>query len=62
MQRDTVLDAVKDAARRLWRWPSAILDGVCARHHRANAGRDGETTLRSNKETEQRAKKMRNQK
>src|SRR5260370_35156471 len=30
---------------------TAILDGVCARCHWAQAGRDGETALRSNKET-----------
>ena len=53
-QRDTVLAAVKDAARRLRRWPSAILDGVCARRHSARAGRDEETALRSNKETDRR--------
>src|SRR6476469_10251630 len=27
----TVLGAVNDAARRLWRWPSAIIDRTCAR-------------------------------
>jgi hypothetical protein len=33
-ERDTVLAAVKDAARRLTRWPKrAILDGGCARRH-----------------------------
>jgi hypothetical protein len=47
----------KDAARRLRRWPSAILDGVCARRHSARAGRDEETALRSNKETDQEADK-----
>ena len=37
-----------------WRWPKrAILDGVCARCHWARAGRDGETAIRSNKETDQ---------
>src|SRR5260370_40884338 len=30
---------------------TAILDGGCARCHWAQAGRDGETALRSNKET-----------
>src|SRR5260370_40153529 len=30
---------------------TAILDGVCARCHWAQAGRDGETALRLNKET-----------
>src|SRR5260370_12982111 len=30
---------------------TAILDGGCARCHWAEAGRDGETALRSNKET-----------
>jgi hypothetical protein len=30
----------------------AILDGGCARRHWARAGRDEETALRSNKETE----------
>lgn len=45
-KRDTVLAAVKDASRRLWRWPKgAILDGGCARCHWANAGRDEETAL-----------------
>jgi len=53
-QRDTVLATVKDATRRPWRWPKrAILDGVCARCHWARAGRDGETAIRSNKETDQ---------
>jgi hypothetical protein len=28
---DAVLAALKDASRRLWRWPSAILDRGCAR-------------------------------
>ena len=32
---------------------TAILDGVCARRHGASAGRDEETVLRSNKETDQ---------
>jgi hypothetical protein len=50
---DTVLAAVKDAARRRRRWPKrAILDRGCARCHWATAGRDGETALRSNKETD----------
>src|SRR6266852_1617269 len=45
-ERDTVLAAVKDATRRLWRWPKgAILDSVCARRHSAIAGRDEETAL-----------------
>ena len=45
-KRDTVLAAVKDASRRLRRWPKgAILDCGCARCHRANAGRDEETAL-----------------
>jgi hypothetical protein len=48
-----MLDAVKDAARRLWRWPAAILDRGCARRHSARAGRDEETALGSNKETDQ---------
>jgi hypothetical protein len=49
----------KGAARRLRRWPNrAILDGGCARCHSAPAGRDEETALRSNKETDQR-KRMR---
>jgi hypothetical protein len=40
-KRDTVLAAVKDAARRLRRWRKrAILDGACARRHWARAGRD----------------------
>ncbi len=52
-KRDTVLAAVKDAARRRRRWPKrAILDRGCARCHWATAGRDGETALRSNKETD----------
>ena len=50
---DTVLAAVKDAARRHRRWPKrAILDRGCARCHWATAGRDTETALRSNKETD----------
>jgi hypothetical protein len=55
-KRDTVLAAVKA-------WPvqdracgkrsaTAILDCGCARRHWANAGRDEETALRSNKETD----------
>jgi hypothetical protein len=45
-KRDTVLAAVKDASRRLRRWPKrAILDCGCARRHWANAGRDEETAL-----------------
>jgi hypothetical protein len=51
-KRDTVLAAVKDAARRLRRWPAAILDRGCARRHSAAAGRDEETALRSNQETD----------
>src|SRR5262249_3492440 len=51
-KRDTVLAAVKDASRRRRRWPSAILDCGCARCHSAYAGRDEETALRSNKETD----------
>jgi transposase len=52
-KRDTVLAAVKDAARRRRRWPKrAILDRGCARCHWATAGRDAETALRSNKETD----------
>src|SRR5260221_9773415 len=53
-KRDTVLAAVKDASRRLRRWPKrAILDCGGARGHWANAGRDEETAPRSNKETGQ---------
>jgi len=45
-KRDTVLAAVKDASRRLRRWPKgAIRDCGCARCHWANAGRDEETAL-----------------
>ena len=45
-KRDTVLAAVKDASRRLRRWPKgAILDCGCARRHWADAGRDEETAL-----------------
>src|ERR1700730_13399672 len=44
-KRDTVLAAVKDATRRLRRWPAAILDSVCARRHWTDAGRDEETAL-----------------
>src|SRR6516165_4403721 len=55
-KRDTVLAAVKA-------WPvqgracgkrsaTAILDCGCARRHWASAGRDEETALRSNKETD----------
>lgn len=51
-QRDIVLAAVKDAARRRRRWPAAILDRACARCPRATAGRDEETALRSNQETD----------
>jgi hypothetical protein len=55
-KRDTVLATVKDAARRLRRWPKrAILDRGCARRHWAKAGRDGKTALRSNKKTDQEA-------
>ena len=44
---DAVLAAVKDAARRLRRWPKrAILDRGCARRPHAQAGRDEETALR----------------
>jgi hypothetical protein len=43
---DTVLATVKDAARRLPRWPKrAILDRGCARRQWAKAGRDGKTAL-----------------
>jgi len=43
-KRDTMLAAVKDAARRRRRWPKrAILDRGCARCHWATAGRDAET-------------------
>ena len=55
-KRDTVLAAVKDATRRLRRWPAAILDSVCARRHWTDAGRDEETALGSNKETDQKDK------
>ena len=41
-ERDTVLAAVKDATRRRWRWPAAILDGGCATSS-ATTGRDEET-------------------
>ena len=45
-KRDTVLAAVKDASRRLRRWPKgAIRDCGCARCHWANAGRDEETAF-----------------
>ena len=44
-KRDTVLAAVKDATRRLRRWPAAILDSVCARRHWTDAGRHEETAL-----------------
>jgi hypothetical protein len=61
-QRDTVLAAVKA-------WPTepgvcafdgatASLDGGCARRHGATAGRDEETVLRSNKETDQKETTM----
>ena len=53
LERDTVLAAVKDASRRLRRWPAAILDRGCARRHSATAGRDEETALQSNQETDQ---------
>jgi hypothetical protein len=60
-QRDAVLAAVKA-------WPveggacvtlaaTAILDGVCARRHRAGAGRDEETAPKSNKETDRKESK-----
>ena len=45
--------------RRLRRWPSAILDSGCARRHWATAGRDGETALRSNKETDRKERGLR---
>jgi hypothetical protein len=45
-----MLAAVKTALRRLRRWLSARLDRGCARPSQT-AGRDGETALRSNKET-----------
>jgi hypothetical protein len=47
-----VLATVKVASRRLWRWPSANLDRVCAR--RGPELRSGRRNglLRSNKETE----------
>jgi hypothetical protein len=49
-----VLATVKDAARRLQRWPKrAILDRGCARRHWAKAGRDGKTALGSNRKTDQ---------
>jgi hypothetical protein len=51
-KRDAVLAAVKDAARRLRRWPATIPDRVCVRRHWARAGRDEETVLRSNQETD----------
>jgi hypothetical protein len=41
---------------------TASLDRGCARCHGATAGRDEETVLRSNQETEQKAKTMRNKK
>ncbi|MGH8277398.1 MAG: hypothetical protein ACRETH_11955, partial [Steroidobacteraceae bacterium] len=44
------LQAIEPAARKA---ATASLDGVCARRPRAAAGRDEETVLRSNKETDQ---------
>lgn len=40
-----VLATVKDAARRLRRWPAAILDRRCARRRPAILGRDGTAAL-----------------
>jgi putative transposase len=40
-QSAAVLAPVKDAARRLRRWPAAILDSRCARRPHLGAGRDG---------------------
>src|SRR5215471_18627077 len=55
-QLDAVLATVKASpgnARAFGeRVATASLDGVCARRLRARAGRDGETVLRSNRETE----------
>jgi hypothetical protein len=56
-KRDTVLAAVKawpgGAGARRTVGATAILDGGCARRHWARAGRDEETVLRSNQETDQ---------
>jgi hypothetical protein len=41
------------APRRLRRWPAAILERGCARRRSAAAGRDEETALQSNQETDQ---------
>jgi hypothetical protein len=61
MQRDTVLAAVKawpaDDGACVTDTAAAILDRGCARCHSGTAGRDEETALRSNKETEQDRKK-----
>jgi len=60
-QRDTVLATVKawpgDDGVRGTCTATAILDGVCARRHWTDVGRDEETALRSNKETDQDRKK-----
>jgi hypothetical protein len=65
VQRDTVLAAVKawpgDDGVRGTCTATAILDGACARRHSGTAGRDEETALRSNKETDQDWKKVRKQ-
>ena len=39
-KRDTVLAAVKDAARRRWRWPLAILTAAARGVTRPGHGRD----------------------
>jgi hypothetical protein len=47
-----VLGAVNDAARRLRRWPAALIDRPCARRLVRSAGRDeGTVALRSNQGT-----------
>ena len=49
----TGLGAVKTAARRLRRWPTASLDRPCARHNRQCTGRDEGTAPGTNKGTTQ---------
>jgi hypothetical protein len=53
---------LKHAARRLWRWPAAMLDRGCARH-RGASGRDEETASvsRTQKHTQHQAQNDRGQ-
>src|SRR4029077_7880252 len=51
-QCDAVLAAVKDASRRLWRRPAALLERICAPRPAAMAGRDEEAVPWSNQEAD----------